>query len=245
VVIHQLTSLSKAGNPKKFDEEFAETNRLRTTGTDHLMAAARTAGVKRFVVQSFTGWSNERSGGSIKDESSPLDPHPTPQSRQTLAAIAYVERLVPAAPGLDGLVLRYGGFYGPGTAFGAGGDLLKSIRSRKLPVVGGGTGIWSLVHLDDAARATLCAVQRGAPGVYNVVDDDPVPVSELLPFLAEVIGAKPPLRVPAWLARPLIGAHGLSLMTQVRGSSNAKAKRELGWRLTYPTWREGFRSDLS
>jgi 2-alkyl-3-oxoalkanoate reductase len=241
VVIHQLTALSRVRSLRKFDEGFAPTNRLRTTGTDHLLAAARTAGVRRFVAQSFTGWTNERVGGPVKDESSPLDPHPTPASRQTLAAIAHVEKVVPAAPDLDGLVLRYGGFYG----LGAGGDLLELIRSRKLPIVGGGTGIWSLVHIDDAARATLCAVQRGAPGVYNIVDDDPAPVSEWLPLLAEVIGAKPPLRIPAWLARPMIGAHGVSLMTQVRGSSNAKAKRELGWSLTYPTWREGFRSDWS
>ncbi|MGH3328357.1 MAG: NAD-dependent epimerase/dehydratase family protein [Streptomycetales bacterium] len=245
VVIHQLTSLSKVGNLKKFDEEFAETNQLRTTGTDHLLAAARTVGTKRFIAQSYTGWPNERAGRAVKNETDPLDPHPTTPSRQTLAAIAYIEDTVPAAPGLDGLALRYGTFYGSGTGLTAGGDLLEMVRKRKLPVVGGGAGVWSMIHIDDAARATVRAIERGDPGVYNIVDDEPAPVSEWLPYLARTIGAKPPMRLPAWLAKPIIGEHGVSVMTQIRGSSNEKAKRELGWQPAYRSWREGFRSGLS
>ena len=245
VVIHQLTSLANAGNPKKFDEEFAETNRLRTAGTDHLLAAARAAGAKRFIAQSYTGWPNERAGGAVKNEADPLDPRPAASSRQTLAAIASLENTVRAAPGIDGFVLRYGTFYGPGTGLTPGGAVFEMVRKRRMPLVGGGTGIWSLVHIDDAARATVRAVGRGDPGIYNIVDDEPAPVSEWLPHLARVIGAKPPLRLPAWLVRPAVGEHGVSLMTRVRGSSNAKAKRELGWQPAYPSWREGFRSGLA
>jgi nucleoside-diphosphate-sugar epimerase len=245
VVVHQLTSLANAGNPKKFDEEFAETNRLRTAGTDHLLAAARAAGAKRFIAQSFTGWPNERTGGPVKNESDPLDRHPTANSRQTLAAIAYLENTVRAASGIDGLVLRYGAFYGPGTGLTPGGAVFEMVRKRRLPVVGGGTGIWSLIHIDDAASATVRAVERGDPGIYNIVDDEPAPVSEWLPHLARTTGAKPPMRLPAWLVRPAVGEHGVSLMTQVRGSSNVKAKRELGWQPAYPSWREGFRSGLA
>lgn len=244
VVIHQLTALTGMGSPRKFDAEFAQTNRLRTSGTDHLLAAARDVGVKRFIVQSFTGWPNERSGGRVKTETDPLDPHPAAGSTQTHAAIRYVEEVVPDAAGLDGLVLRYGGFYGPGTGLTAGADLLEMVRKRRLPVVGGGAGVWSFVHIDDAAGATLCAVERGEPGTFNIVDDEPAEVSEWLPYLAATIGAKAPMRLPGWVARPMLGAHGMSLMTQIRGSSNAKAKRELGWELTFPTWREGFRSGL-
>jgi nucleoside-diphosphate-sugar epimerase len=197
------------------------------------------------VAQSYTGWPNRRSGSLVKTEEDPLDPRPTAASRQSLAAIEHLESTVTGTPGLDGVVLRYGSLYGPGTALGAGGELLEMVRRRRLPIVGGGTGVWSHVHVDDAATATLLAVEGGAPGVYNIVDDEPAPVSEWLPELAAAIGAKPPRRVPARLARPLIGEHGVSLMTQVRGSSNAKAKRELGWRLRYPSWREGFRTGLS
>jgi len=220
VVIHQMTALSDLGNLRKFDQEFAATNRLRIDGTDHLVAASRAAGVGRLIVQSFTGWPNERTGSLVKDETAPLDPHPPKEATRTLAAIRYVAELVPALPDLDGLVLRYGGFYGPGNA------MLELVRRRKLPVVGGGAGVWSFVHL------------------YDVCDDEPAPVSEWLPYLAESLGAKRPLRLPTWVARPLIGDHGISLMTQVRGSSNARAKAELGWQLKYPSWRQGFRSGL-
>jgi nucleoside-diphosphate-sugar epimerase len=245
VVVHELTALSGPANLRRFDEYFAQTNRLRTRGTDDLIAAAQAAGVPRLVAQSYTGWPNQRSGSLVKTEEDPLDPSPTAASRQSLAAIEHLESAVTGTPGLDGVVLRYGSLYGPGTALGAGGELLEMVRRRRLPIVGGGTGVWSHVHIDDAATATLLAVEGGAPGVYNIVDDEPAPASEWLPELAAAIGAKPPRRVPAWLVRPLMGEHGVSLMTQVRGSSNAKAKRELGWRLRYPSWREGFRTGLS
>ncbi len=245
VVIHQLTSLAAmTGNPKKFDEEFAETNKLRTAGTDHLLAASREVGAKRFIAQSYTGWLNERSGPAVKTETDPLDPYPTAASRQTLAAIRHIETTVPKATDLVGTVLRYGTLYGPGTGLGEGGDLLEMVRKRKWPVVGGGTGVWSFIHIDDAARATVAALDHGGPGIYNIVDDEPAPVSEWLPYLAEALNAKAPRRLPSWLARPLIGEHGVSIMTQVRGSANAKAKRELGWTPSYPSWREGFCTGL-
>ena len=242
VIVHELSALGGvAPDLKHFDEQFAGTNALRTRGTDHLLAAAREAGVGRFVAQSFTGWPNERTGTPVKTEEDPLDPSPTSASRQTLDAIRHVER---ATTGAGGLALRYGGLYGPGNVIGRGGELLAMVQDGKLPLVGGGTGVWSFCHVDDAASATALAITRGEPGVYNIVDDDPAPVSEWLPELARIIGAKAPRHVPAWLARPLIGEHGVSLMTEVRGSSNAKAKRELGWELRYPSWREGFRTGL-
>jgi nucleoside-diphosphate-sugar epimerase len=244
VAIHQLTALATVGNLKKFDQEFAETNRLRTTGTDHLIAASRTAGAKRFIAQSYTGWPNERTGDRIKDETSPLDPTPTAVSARTLDAIRYVEQTVTSATDMEGLVLRYGSFYGPGTGIAKGGDVLKLVARRRLPVVGGGAGVWSFCHIDDAASATVAAVTRGTPGIYNIVDDEPCEVAEWLPYLAKVIGAKPPMRLPAWMAKPMIGEHGISMMTLVRGSSNAKAKVELGWSPTFPSWRDGFRGGL-
>jgi len=244
VVIHQLTALAAMTNLKKFDEQFTETNRLRTTGTDYLLAASIAVGAKRFIAQSYTGWPNERSGNRVKDETSPLDPTPTANSTLTLDAIRYVEEAVTSATELEGLVLRYGSFYGPGTGLAKDGDLLKMVAKRRLPVVGGGAGVWSFCHIDDAASATVAAVTRGAPGIYNVVDDEPSEVVEWLPYLAEAIGAKPPMRLPAWLAKPMIGEHGISMMTQVRGSSNAKAKAALTWSPRYASWREGFRTGL-
>jgi nucleoside-diphosphate-sugar epimerase len=241
-IVHELSALGGvAPDLKHFDEQFAGTNALRTRGTDHLLAAAREAGVGRFVAQSFTGWPNERAGGPVKTEEDPLDPSPTPASRETLSAIRYVER---ATTGAGGLALRYGGLYGPGNVIGRGGELLGMVQARRLPLVGGGTGVWSFCHIDDAASATAAALTHGAPGVYNIVDDDPAPVSEWLPELARIIGAKAPIRIPAWIARPLIGEHGVSLMTRVRGSSNAKAKRELAWTPRYASWRDGFRDGL-
>ena len=241
-IVHELSALGGvAPDLKHFDEQFAGTNALRTRGTDNLLAAAREAGVGRFVAQSFTGWPNERSGGPVKTEDDPIDPTPTAASRETIAAIRYVEQATTEA---GGLALRYGGLYGPGNVIGKGGELLDMVEQRKLPLVGDGAGVWSFCHIDDAASATALAVTRGAPGVYNIVDDDPAPVSEWLPELARIIGAKPPRHVPALVARPLIGEHGVSLMTKIRGSSNAKAKRELGWEPKYPSWREGFRTGL-
>jgi nucleoside-diphosphate-sugar epimerase len=246
-VVHQLTALSSmTGNPRKFAEDFALTNRLRTEGTDHLLAAARAAGARRFVAQSYAGWPYAREGGPVKTEDDPLDPDPPAAAGDALDAMRYLDRIVPGAEGIEGVVLRYGGFYGPGTGIARGEEsrFTDAIHKRRFPVVGGGTGVWSFVHIDDAARATLAALDRGAPGIYNVVDDDPAPVSEWLPALADAIGAKPPRRVPTWIGRLAGGEMAVSLMTQVRGASNAKAKRELGWQPEHPSWREGFPAAL-
>jgi nucleoside-diphosphate-sugar epimerase len=244
VIIHELTAISGPPSIKHFDRYFAATNRLRIEGTDNLLAAAHQAGVRRFVAQSFTGWPSERSGGPVKTEDDPLDPHPAKGSEQSHAAIRHVEDAVMSAGYVQGVVLRYGGFYGPGNALGKGGELVEMVRKRRLPIVGGGTGISSFVHIDDAARATALAAEGGPEGVYNICDDEPAPVNIWLPYLARVIGAKPPLRLPAWLVRPMIGEYGISMMTDVRGASNAKAHRELGWTLKYPSWRQGFRDGL-
>jgi nucleoside-diphosphate-sugar epimerase len=239
VVIHQMTAIDGVTDLRHFDREFAATNRLRTQGTDHLLAAARATGVRRVIAQSFTGWPNERTGGPVKSETDPLDPNPPAQQRESLAAIRHVEQAVIGAP-LEGVVLRYGTFYGHGVSQ----ELFDLLRARKLPVVGDGGAVWSWIHVDDAAAATVAALERGS-GVYNVVDDDPTPVREMLPAIAELIGAKPPHRVPVWLARMLAGEVGVSMLTQVRGSSNAKAKRELGWAPEWASWRDGLRAEVA
>jgi 2-alkyl-3-oxoalkanoate reductase len=244
VVVHQLTDLAGTTSFRRFDREFAATNRLRTEGTDHLVAAARSAGARRLVAQSFAGWPFARVGGPVKTEDDPLDPDPPAQLRRTLAAIRHLEAAVLGAEGLEGVVLRYGGFYGPGTSAGEGGFMLDDLRRRRFPMVGAGTGVWSFVHIDDAAAATAAAVERGAPGIYQIVDDEPAPVSAWLPVLAAAAGARPPRRVPAWLARLLGGEHAVVLMTEARGASNAKARRELGWRPAHPSWRQGFANGL-
>jgi 2-alkyl-3-oxoalkanoate reductase len=241
VVVHQLTAIGTfdVRNP---DRGFAATNRLRTEGTDILLAAARAAGARRFVAQSYAGWPLAREGGPIKDENAPLDPHPPAGLRETHAAICYVEQAVTGADGLEGIVLRYGGFYGPGTGMTRGGDQLEAVRARKFPLVGDAGGVWSLVHIDDAAAATVAAIERGEPGVYHVVDDEPAPVREWLPALAEAAGGKPPRHVPRLLARMLMSPGALAMMTEIRGASNAKARRELGWKPAFPSWRQGFQS---
>jgi nucleoside-diphosphate-sugar epimerase len=236
VVVHELTALS-ADIGRNFDRWFAETNRLRTETTDHLIAAARAAGARRLVWQSFGGWPYAREGGAIKTEDDPLDPDPPADARESLAAIRHLEAAVLGADGLEGVVLRYGGFYGPGTSISPGGAQVEMIRKRRLPIGGGGTGVWSLVHIDDAAAATVAAIEGGPPGVYNIVDDEPARVSELLPALAGAVGAKRPRRAPGWLVRLAAGAQAESMMTRVRGASNAKAKRELAWQPAH-TWRE-------
>jgi 2-alkyl-3-oxoalkanoate reductase len=242
VVVHQMTALPASLRLRRFDDDFATTNELRTRGTDHLVAAAEGVGVRRFLAQSFTGWPNARTGGDVKSETDELDPDPPAAQRTTLEAIRYLERAVVDGP-IEGLALRYGSFYGPGTSVsGLFPDLL---RKRRLPVVGDGSGVWSFVHVDDAAAATVLALERGAAGVYNIVDDDPAPVAEWLPYLAVCVDAPPPRRVPVWFARMLIGEAGISMMTQIRGSSNAKSRRELGWEPTRPSWREGFRENVS
>lgn len=237
VIVHQMTALGAMRTPRRVDKEFAVTNELRTTGTGNLLAAAAEAGTRRVVAQSFTGWANDRTGGPVKTEDDPLGPPPVPSAGRTLAAIKYVEEAVPASVP-EGIVLRYGGFYGPG----ASEYMLTAVRKRQLPVIGGGTGIWSFIEITDAAAATVAAVERGAPGVYNITDSDPAPVSEWLPYLARAAGAKPPLRVPAWLGRLFAGDFVVTWMTSARGSSNEKARKELGWEPVYASWREGFRA---
>jgi 2-alkyl-3-oxoalkanoate reductase len=240
VVIHQMTALGDmAGNVRKFDAEFALTNQLRTKGLDHLLDGARAAGARRILVQGYAGWPSIREGGPVKTEDDPLDPHPPAAMSQTLDAFRYMERIVPAAQDIEGLVLRYGGFYGPARDMPEA--MLEQVRKRRFPIVGNGAGVWSFIHLDDAAAATVAALDHGAPGIYNIVDDDPAPVAEWLPAFAEALGAKPPRRVPAWLGRLAAGESGLSMMTKVRGASNAKARRELGWQPAHPSWRQGFR----
>jgi 2-alkyl-3-oxoalkanoate reductase len=245
-VIHELTTIDTSALGRSIDKMFAQTNRLRTAGTDHLLTAAKAAGARRFIVQSFAGWPSERVGGPIKTEEDPLQEHPPKTVSESLAAIKYLERTVTGASGIEGLALRYGGFYGPGTSIAVNPDgaQVEMIRKRRVPVIGDGAGIWSMVHIRDAAAATAAALDRGEPGLYNIVDDDPARVSEILPELAKVVGAGPPRHFPRWVGRLLAGEANTIMMTEVRGASNAKAKRELGWELRYPSWRQGFREGL-
>ena len=240
VIVHQMSALSAEPDLRHFDEYFARTNRLRTDGTRNLLAAAQASGVKRFVVQSYTGWPNIRSGGEVKTEDDPLDPEPPAAQAESLAAIRSLEQAVVDAP-LEGIVLRYGSLYGPG----ASEPLVELVSRRRLPIVGRGEGVWSWVHVDDAAAATVAAVEHRRPGIFNIVDDEPAPVSEWLPYLAEQVGAKPPRRLPTWLGRLAAGEVAVSMMTRVRGSSNAKARRVLEWSPAWPSWREGFRGGLT
>jgi nucleoside-diphosphate-sugar epimerase len=196
--------------------------------------------VRRFVAQSYAGWPSARTGGPVKAEDDPLDPNPAQGMRRAHDAIRHLEDAVTGADWTEGIVLRYGGFYGPGTSLAPGSEHAEQIRKRKFPVVGDGAGVWSFIHIEDAADATVAAVERGAPGIYNIVDDEPAPVAEWLPGVAATIGAKPPRRVPRWLGRILAGEAATVMMTEVRGASNAKAKRELGWQPSHSSWREGF-----
>jgi nucleoside-diphosphate-sugar epimerase len=240
VIIHQLSALTGAGNFRRFDQEFALTNRFRTEVTDTLLAAARTIGTRRFIVQSFCGWPYAKKGGPVKTEEDPLDPKPPESFVKTLAAIRYLEDKVRSTTFLEAVALRYGNFYGPGTSIGKGGAVFKMVKRRHLPVIGGGGGVWSFIHILDAARATVAAISRGAPGIYNIADDEPAKVATWLPALAKAVDAKPPIKVPYWLGEVLVGKAGVSMMTQVRGCSNEKAKRELNWKPLYPSWRIGF-----
>ena len=235
VIVHQMTALTSLKSFRNFDKEFAVTNELRSTGTDYLLEAAREAGTRRFIAQSFIGWNNARSAGPVKTEQDPLDPRPLPGTTKALAAIQHLEQAVPAQVS-EGLVLRYGVLYG----HGASDLMLDVVRKRQMPVINGGTGIWSFTEVTDAAAAAVAAVTRGTPGLYNVVDDEPAPVSLWVPYLASCLGAKPPVRAPAWLGRLLGGEMIVEWMTQGRGASNEKAKRELGWTPKYPSWRDGF-----
>jgi nucleoside-diphosphate-sugar epimerase len=239
VIVHQLTAIG-ALDLRHFDRDFAQTNRLRTEGTDHLLSAGQAVGVRRFVAQGVAGYgAYARTGGPIKTEEDPLDSAPARQMRETLAAIHHLERAVLGAEWTEGIVLRYGAFYGPGTAMAPDGEQLELVRRRRFPLVGDGGGIFSFVHVADAAEATVAAVERGSRGVYNVVDDDPAPVAEWLPALAKELGASKPMRVPRFVGRLFAGEAGVMMMTELRGASNAKAKRELGWRPSHPSWRQG------
>jgi len=240
VIVHEMTAIPANPDLRKFEHTFAATNTLRTTGLDHLLAAATAQGVRRFVAQSYAGWPNIRSGGPVKTEEDPLDPDPPASQRDTLEAIRYLEHSVTSAP-LAGLALRYGSLYGPGSSE----VFVAMLKRRRVPLVGDGAGVWSFLHVTDAAAATVAAVHGGPPGVYNIVDDEPAAVAEWLPVLARCAGAPRPLHVPAWLGRLAGGEAGLSMMTQIRGCSNAKAKRDLGWRPIWPSWRQGFAAGLT
>ena len=243
VIVHQLTAIPAEFNPRRFDQAFAQTNRLRTEGTDHLIAAAAAAGVRRFVTQSFAAWAYARHGSWVKTEDDPLDDDPLGQVRRTLEAIRYLERATLEGP-FEGIALRYGWFYGPGSGVSRTGPIADAVRRRRFPIVGSGPGVWSFIHLVDAAQATALAVERGQPGVYNITDDDPAAVREWLPVFADAIGAPPPRHVPVWLGRVFGGELSVTMMTELRGASNAKARRRFGWELRYPSWRLGFREGI-
>jgi nucleoside-diphosphate-sugar epimerase len=240
VIVHELTAIGPI-NMRRFDRDFALTNRLRTEGTDHLLSAGQAVGVRRFVAQSIAAYgAYARTGGLIKTEDDPLETAAPREMRETLAAMRHLEQAVLGATWTEGIVLRYGVFYGPGTSLAPGEEQFELVRKRKFPLVGGGGGVWSFIQVADAAEATVAAVERGRRGVYNIVDDDPAPVAEWLPALAHTLGAKKPMRVPRFVGRLAAGEAGVVMMTDVRGASNAKAKRELGWRPAHPSWREGF-----
>jgi len=238
VIVHQLTAIPEKLDLRHYDRDFALTNRLRTEGTDHLLSAGQAVGVRRLVAQSFFA-SYARTGAAVKSEEDPFDPAPAREMRETLAAIRHLEEAVLGARWTEGIVLRYGAFYGPGTSLAPGSAQTELVRKRKFPLVGDGGGVWSFVHVADAAEATVAAVEHGSRGVYNIVDDDPAPVAEWLPALAQELGAKKPVRVPRFIGRLFAGEAGVVMMTEARGASNAKAKRELGWRPAHPSWRQG------
>ena len=233
-IVHEATALADLSDFRHFDRSFHQTNRLRTEGTDALLAAAREAGVRRFVAQSYASARYAREGGPVKSEDDPLDPAPVPAARESFAAMRHNDEAVTEA---GGIALRYGAFYGA-----SNDGLPEPVRKRQFPIIGEGGGVTSFIHLDDAAAATVIALERGEGGIYNIVDDEPAPAREWLPVLAEVLGAKPPRRIPRWLARLLAGEFVVMMGTESRGASNAKAKRELGWEPRYPSWREGFRA---
>jgi 2-alkyl-3-oxoalkanoate reductase len=244
VVVHEMTALANASDLRHFERAFAQTNRLRTEGLDHLLAAVRESGARKVVAQSYCGWPFARVGGPVKTEDDPLDSTPPRELENSLQAIRHLESAVAEAPDFEGIVLRYGSFYGLGSGL-FDGPALDQLRRRLFPVIGDGGGWWSFVHLDDAAQATACAVEGGAWGIYNIADDDPAPVRDWLPALAAIIGAKPPRHIPRWLARIVAGEHMVVLMTESRAGSNAKARRELGWLPAHASWRQGFAEVLA
>jgi nucleoside-diphosphate-sugar epimerase len=240
VIVHELTAIGGL-DMRHFDRDFALTNRLRTEGTDHLLSAGQAVGVRRFVAQGVGAYGMYvRAGGPVKTEEEPLETTPAREMRETLAAIRHLEQAVLGAGWTEGIVLRYGAFYGPGTSLAPGAEQFELVRKRKFPLVGDGAGVWSFIHVADAAEATVAAIEHGSRGVYNVVDDDPAPIAEWLPTLAQQLGAKKPMRVPRLIGRLFAGEAGVIMMTEVRGASNAKAKRDLAWHPAHPSWRQGF-----
>jgi nucleoside-diphosphate-sugar epimerase len=240
VIVHQLTAIG-AIDMRHFDRSFALTNRLRTEGTDHLLSAGRAVGVRRFVAQGVSAYGvYARTGGPVKSEEDPLETAPAREFRESMAAIRHLEQAVLGADWTEGIVLRYGAFYGPGTSMAPGEYQFEMVRKRKFPLVGNAGGVWSFIHIADAAEATVAAIEQGSRGAYNVVDDDPAPVAEWLPALAQILGAKKPMRVPRFVGKLFAGETGVVQMTEIRGASNAKAKRELGWTPAHSSWRQGF-----
>ncbi|WP_129665525.1 NAD-dependent epimerase/dehydratase family protein [Phytoactinopolyspora endophytica] len=246
VIVHQLTALTGPAHIRRVKRMAAATNRLRTEGTDHLLAAARAVGVHTFVAQSNSLWM-ERTGGPVASEDGRIEPNPPADAEKAVAALRHLEDVVTGITWADGVALRYGGFYGPGTGFSTAPDaaMAVQIRKRKFPIVGDGGGVWSFVHIADAASATVAAIERGKPGIYHVADDEPAQVRDWLPYLARALGAKPPRRVPAWSARLLAGKGTVNMMTQARGISSENTKRELDWTPRFLSWRIGFIEGLS
>jgi nucleoside-diphosphate-sugar epimerase len=243
-IVHQLTAIPNETDLRDFDEAFAQTNALRTKGTDHLIAAARAVRARRFIAQSYCGWPYARTGGPVKDEGAALDPDPPKAFRRTLSALRHLETAVGSAADLSGVVLRYGALYGPGTALSREGIMVREIRRRRVPLVGRAGGIWSFVHVTDAASATVAALEGRATGTFNVVDDEPAAVADWLPTLARAVDAQAPWRVPALVARLALPEHLYLMMTQVRGGSNARFKENFDWQLRFSTWRDGFAHGL-
>ena len=243
-VIHQLTAIPADLDLKHIDRDFQQTNLLRTEGTRNLASAAVKAGVQRFIAQSYAGWPYARTGIRLKTEEDLLDSNPPPRLKAMLDAIETLEHTVTREQGFTGIVLRYGPFYGPGSNLASDGAMVEQVRAHKVPIVGQGTGVWSFLHLDDAASATVAALTHAQRGIYNIVDDDPAPVVDWLPYLAECVGAKPPAHVPAFVASMMIGEHAVAMMNDMRGVSNEKARRELQWTPKWSSWRQGFREAL-
>ena len=230
-IVYQATALAGDIDFTHIDRSFGATNRLRTEGLDNVLAAAKAARVSRLVAQSYAPERYAREGGWVKTEDDPLDSNPVPGMGQTVAAMNYLDQTVTAA---GGIALRYGAFYGDDNV------LLAAVRAGKYPVVGDGEGVMSFIHLEDAAAATVCALEHEGPAIYNIVDDEPARLSEWLPELAQILGAKPPRHYPKLLARLFAGEGAVVMATQTRGASNGKAKRELDWKPTYASWRDGF-----
>ncbi len=244
VVVHQMTALKGGIDFKHFDDSFALTNKLRTVGVDNLIVAAQAAGVRRFVVQSYAGWNLQHGGSATKTEADPFDPNPAPAQRQTMAGIKHLESAVLNADGLEGVALRYASFYGPTADLGKGGSMVELVQKRRLPIIGDGTGVWSFIHYDDAAAATVKAVESDVTGVFQIADDDPAQAAVWLPEFARILGAKAPRHIPSWLGRLAVGDVGVAAFTEIRGADNTLAKKTFDWQPGYASWRQGFSQGL-